>query len=97
MYHSKWYEKEQCYWFGMTPNMFNKYKTKNTKLVEFELKGEGILALPFSIIEEVDKAYRSTGKDYSSYEMYIKKLPQLTLQINVEGKKWDVQDYFVPY
>jgi len=97
MYSSKWYDEQRCYWFAITPNTIAKYGRAGTESLVFELKGEGLLTLPYSIIEEVAEAYSSTGKDYCSYKMYIRKRPLLTLVINVPRRKWDVQDYFTPH
>lgn len=95
--YSKYYESDQSYWYGITPSTFENYRNENISHLAFILGSEGVVKLPFEILEEYLKITNKTLHPDGSikhYHVFIKSGSPHKLYVSKNKKKWNVEEHF---
>lgn len=98
MKYSKYYETAREYWYGITPSAFEKYKKEKISHLAFIIGTEGVIKLPFDILEKYISVANTTLKPDGSikhYHVFIKSgLPHI-LYASKNKEKWDIEEHFI--
>ena len=86
--YSKYHEKNQYFWYGVTPAAIEKAKHMKCSDFVFVMAEDGFIVLPIAIIEKyLETAYRSEYPDGSirHYHIIINPPPEMVLRGGYEG------------
>jgi hypothetical protein len=98
--YSKRYDIDSSFWYGITPSAMEKYRTAKINYLAFIMGEEGVLKLPFHILEEyIAQANTSNYPDGSikHYHIFIKEEPEVTLYTNQAKRQWNVSEYYYDF
>ena len=98
--YSKKYDAEPHFWYGITPNAMEKYRNNKIDFLAFVMGSDGILKLPFNILEQyISQANTSHNPDGSikHYHVFIKTNKKVYLYTNQEKETWDVTENYMSF
>lgn len=98
--YSKRYENDPPFWYGITPSAMEKYRTARIKYLVFIMGEDGVLKLPFEILEEyINQANTSNNADGSikHYHVFIKDEPDIILYTNQTKRQWNASEYYYDF
>lgn len=98
--YSKKYDNEPQFWYGITPSAMEKYRNNKIDFLAFIMGNNGVLKLPFNILEDyISKANTSDNPDgtIKHYHVFIKTNEKVVLYINQEKEIWDVTENYINF
>jgi len=98
--YSKRYDTDVPFWYGITPSALEKYRNSKIKYLVFILGEDGLIRLPFGILEEYLQNANTTNNSDGSikhYHVFIKVDPIKCLYINQVKKQWNLEEYYYEY
>lgn len=98
--YSKKHENGQYFWYGITPTAMEKYRNNKIDFLAFITGNDGVLKLPFEILEQyITQANTTNSPDGSvkHYHVFIKTGEKVYLYTNQEKETWDVTDNYLNF
>jgi hypothetical protein len=101
MKYSKYYENDQSYWYGITPNTLRIYQENKLSHLAFVLGNEGVVKIPFStLMEYLQTAANVTKKQDGSidhYHVFIRGGQNPSLFTSKNKKHWNIEKHYVAF
>lgn len=98
--YSKKYENGSYFWYGITPSTMEKYRDNKIDFLVFMTGNDGILKLPFNILEQYISQTNTTNNPDGSikhYHILVKAGEKVYLYINQKKETWDVTDNYINF
>ncbi len=96
---SKYYERSDDYWFGITPLVLEKYRQNKLTHVVFVLGWDGLFKVPLATLEKyIEKAYtpQGAGGTIKHYNIIIKGTPEPRLHVSNNITLENLEGLFMP-
>lgn len=99
MKRSKYHERNDNYWYGVTPLVIDRCEEAGVTHLVFVMGGEGFVKVPLSTVKEfVEHTRYSTNEDgsVSHYHCLISPGPDAELYYSSEVPSFDISDHYHP-
>lgn len=96
---SKFHERNNYYWYGISPTVLERSRESGVTHVVFVMGGEGFVLVPLDVVEEFVEGTRySSNEDgsVSHYHCLISPAPEPELYYSREVPSFDLSDFFHP-